>query len=71
VWVEAPAEERLRRGLARDGERLRAQWLRWEELEAAVFAAEWTRERADLCGDGAPAVPDPAGHVTVGRTMEP
>ena len=70
VWVEAPAEVRLRRGLARDGEQLRAQWLRWQELEAAAFAAQRTRERADLCVDGAPAVPDlPGGFTAVTRAQ--
>ena len=29
VWVEAPREERLRRGLARDGEAMRPHWERW------------------------------------------
>ncbi|WP_299957554.1 uridine kinase [uncultured Modestobacter sp.] len=58
VWVEAPAALRLRRGLQRDGAELRAEWLRWQEEEAAVFAAEDTRARADLRVDGAAPVPD-------------
>lgn len=64
VWVEAPAGLRLRRGLDRDGVALRAQWLRWQAEEAAVFAAEDTRARADLRVDGAPAVPDAPGAFT-------
>ncbi|RKS77808.1 uridine kinase [Motilibacter peucedani] len=54
VWVEAPSDLRLRRGLERDGEGLRAEWLRWRELESAHFIAEGTRRRADLRVDGAP-----------------
>lgn len=48
VWVEAPAEERVRRGLARDGEAYRPHWERWAAQERAHFAAEGTRERADV-----------------------
>jgi uridine kinase len=61
VWVEAPAELRLRRGLARDGEALRPEWLRWQQEEAAVFAADRTRDRADLRVDGAPGPPEDPG----------
>jgi uridine kinase len=48
IWVEAPRELRLARGLARDGAVLEPQWRRWQELEDAVFAAEATPARADL-----------------------
>lgn len=48
VWVEAPAEVRLHRGLARDGDHLRAEWLAWAAQEERLFATERTRERADL-----------------------
>ncbi|MDI6911976.1 4-amino-4-deoxy-L-arabinose transferase [Nocardioides sp.] len=54
AWVEAPADVRLRRGLARDGESLRARWLRWQADEAALFARERTRDRADLRVDTTP-----------------
>jgi len=54
VWVEAPDDVRLRRGLARDGEELRAHWQRWMIAEAALFAAEETRSRADVVVDTAP-----------------
>ncbi|MGZ4454286.1 MAG: hypothetical protein ACXVWX_15310, partial [Nocardioides sp.] len=53
VWVEVPEELRLARGVARDGEALRHEWLRWAALEQAHFAADGTRERADLVVDGA------------------
>jgi uridine kinase len=56
VWVEAPPEVRLARGLARDGQGTAAEWRRWQATEAAAFAAEGTRERADVRVDGsAPA----------------
>jgi uridine kinase len=53
VWVEAPDDVRLVRGLARDGEHLRAQWLRWIADESRLFAQEDTRARADLVFDTA------------------
>jgi uridine kinase len=52
VWVEAPDDVRLARGLARDGESMRPEWLAWMAAEAAHFAAERTRERADVRVDG-------------------
>ncbi|MBC7291635.1 MAG: uridine kinase [Actinotalea sp.] len=52
VWVEAPAASRLRRGLERDGEAMRTQWVRWMDLEAAHFRREDTRRRADALVDG-------------------
>lgn len=52
VWVETDRESRLARGLARDGESMRAEWLRWMELEESVFEREQVRERADLHLDG-------------------
>jgi hypothetical protein len=53
VWVEAPAEVRLARGLARDGAHLAGEWQRWTATEAAHFAAEDTRRRCDVGIDGA------------------
>jgi uridine kinase len=52
VWVEAPRPVRLARGLARDGTALEEHWLRWQTTEAAAFAAEDTRARADDRVDG-------------------
>jgi uridine kinase len=60
IWVEAPAPLRLVRGLARDGADLAAHWRRWQQSEAAHFAAEDTRARADLRVDGAAPCPDGA-----------
>jgi uridine kinase len=48
VWVEAPREERMRRGVARDGETFRPHWERWADQEDALFTADRTRERADV-----------------------
>jgi uridine kinase len=53
IWVEAPAALRVARGLARDGDALKAEWRRWQRTEAAEFAREDTRARADLRIDGA------------------
>ncbi|MCU1667344.1 MAG: Uridine kinase [Blastococcus sp.] len=58
IWVEAPAPLRLARGLARDGEDKAAHWHRWQREEAAVFAAEDTRARADVRVNGAPRTMD-------------
>ena len=58
VWVEAPPDARLARGLARDGEQMRDRWLRWMTEEAEHFAREATRERADVVVDGT-AAPEP------------
>ncbi len=51
AWVEAPVDVRLHRGLARDGEAMRPQWLQWQVEEAAHFAREDTRRRADVVVD--------------------
>lgn len=52
VWVEASAAVRLARGIARDGEAMRERWVWWMEQEAALHAADRTRQRADLVVDG-------------------
>lgn len=51
VWVEAPDEVRLARGLARDGEAHRERWLQWMKDEARLFAQEQTRSHVDLVFD--------------------
>jgi uridine kinase len=55
IWVEAPESLRLARGLARDGGHLAGHWRAWQRAEAAEFAREDTRARADLRVDGAVA----------------
>jgi uridine kinase len=52
LFVEAPAEVRLARGLDRDGVDEREHWLAWMVEEAAEFAREDTRARADVVVDG-------------------
>ena len=53
LWVEAPRELRMARGLERDGEAYAPHWRRWARQEAALFAAEGTRARADARLDSA------------------
>ncbi|MEI2827284.1 MAG: (d)CMP kinase [Dermatophilaceae bacterium] len=48
VWVEAPAEVRRERALARDGDAYRPHWERWAAQERRLFSRDGTRERADL-----------------------
>ena len=52
VWVDAPQDRRLARGLARDGEHLRAQWEQFLVDEVVVHERDRSRERADLVVDG-------------------
>ncbi|WP_448623592.1 uridine kinase family protein [Geodermatophilus sp. URMC 64] len=59
VWVEAPQALRLARGLDRDGQHYAEHWRRWQAMEAAYFAAERTRERADVLVDGTDGGPAP------------
>lgn len=48
VWVEADREERIARGITRDGEQMRHHWMRWTRSEADHFAANHTQARADI-----------------------
>lgn len=53
VWVEEASEvERLRRGLARDGDQAHEHWREWMQAEQQVFDQVGTRARADLRVDG-------------------
>jgi uridine kinase len=52
VWVEAPYELRMRRGIERDGEAFAPHWRAWAEAEQRLFAHHRTRERADVVIDG-------------------
>lgn len=68
IWVSAPPHVRMARGIERDGESSRSRWKVWSEEEEKVFSAEGTRERADLCIDGAPSLPhDPEREFVVIR----
>ncbi|GLI02504.1 uridine kinase family protein [Phytohabitans aurantiacus] len=55
VWVDAPAELRLARGMARDTTFAGKDelWRRWMAEEDEFFAADGTRERADIIVDTA------------------
>ena len=55
VWVEADREVRFARGIARDGDAYLPHWQRWAAQEEAHFAADRTRDRADLVLDTTPA----------------
>ena len=57
VWIDAPADVRLQRGLERDGEARRLDWERWMAEEDAFFASDPVRDRVDLIVDGDPALP--------------
>lgn len=48
IWVDAPRDLRLRRGIERDGESAREQWKEWMESEDRYIEAERPREHADL-----------------------
>ncbi|WP_298210036.1 AAA family ATPase [Ferrimicrobium sp.] len=52
IWVEAPREERLRRGLARDGEEARDYWMQWMRDEDRYFESERADLHADIVVDG-------------------
>jgi uridine kinase len=67
VFVTAPRELRLARGLERDGEELQSHLLRWFTDEEVHFAADRTADHADLLVDGAPDVPLDPGHQYLRR----
>ncbi len=53
VWVEAPYEVRLARGVARDGEAARARWVEeWMPEEDRYVATMSPADRADVLVDG-------------------
>lgn len=52
VFVDAPAELRRSRALERDGATYEPYWDRWAAQEQEHFAANRTRQRADLLIDG-------------------
>lgn len=63
VWVEAPEDVRLARGIARDGAALEGELRRWMVAEAEHHRAHGTRERADVVLDG-------EGNVVLGPEPE-
>lgn len=61
VWIEAPADIRFARGIARDGEALRPQWIRWMAEESLYVRVDGAPEKVDVVVDGNPSLEhDPA-----------
>jgi uridine kinase len=58
IYVDAPWPERLARGVARDGESMRAQWEVWQCAEEEFLNAEGTLQASDIVVDGLAPVPD-------------
>lgn len=58
VWVETPRDERLRRGLDRDGPDALADWEAWGAAEDAHYRNDPVRRRADVIVDGTVPVVD-------------
>lgn len=52
IFIDAPDELRLARGLARDGDHMREDWLAFMADERALAARDRTRARADVVLDG-------------------
>ena len=52
VWVEAPRELRLERGIERDGEGMRDAWLGWMASEDEWAERETPHDHADLTVSG-------------------
>lgn len=48
AWIEADRDVRMTRGIERDGESFRPHWERWALQEQELFAAEGTRDNADV-----------------------
>lgn len=69
IWVEAPDDVRIRRGLERDGTDHLDVWRRWFAMEHEFFVPDATAARADLRVDTASAEPHDPEHqlVVVGR----
>jgi uridine kinase len=62
IWVDASPDVRRRRAVERDGPAIGPAWDRWRAREHEHFAADRTRDRADLHVNGAPAAPIDPDH---------
>jgi uridine kinase len=71
VWVDAPRDLRIARGVARDGEAVLPYWSAWMASEDELFARERTRERAHLIVDATGGAHDQPGEVVVLASPEP
>jgi anthranilate synthase component 1/para-aminobenzoate synthetase len=58
VWVDAPAPQRRRRALERDGDAYTPFWDRWAAQEDVLFAAGDVAAAADIVVDGSRGVAD-------------
>jgi uridine kinase len=58
IWVETPRDRRLSRGIERDGETSRAQWVEWMVGEDAYMEREHPHERADAVVSGDQPIED-------------
>ena len=56
VWIEAPPDIRMARGIERDGESMRPMWETWMASEDHHFRTDGSVERADLIVDGSPTL---------------
>lgn len=65
IWVDAPRDVRLRRGIERDGEQLREFWTEWMRAEDRYVAEEDPRSYADLVIEGNPSPPHGEGVFAV------
>ncbi|GAA3240304.1 hypothetical protein [Actinocorallia longicatena] len=65
IWIETGRDERLRRGLDRDGPEALGFWRSWMAAEDRHYAADRTAERAGLVVDGLPALPHDPGRSYV------
>jgi len=52
IWIETPRQERLRRGLERDGEAARPLWEEWMAQEDEYIKREYPEQKANLVING-------------------
>jgi len=53
IWIETPRDERLRRGLARDGDELEDFWREWMTAEDSYVDSEHPQDHVDVLVAGA------------------
>jgi uridine kinase len=63
IWIDAPRDLRLARGIERDGEELREFWHQWMAAEDVYVADEQPWAHADLIVDGATPPSDEGEYV--------
>lgn len=70
VWVISPRRLRLQRGITRDGEAARSQWVdHWMPAEERYFRLHRPQNRSDLWvdGTGRPGIDPQTGFVSLDR----